>query len=96
MGLLIDASPLSVYKWEAGHSRPRAKHLAAIAIVRKMGKREVNKRLENSQSPDAYLASSLRCLAAIGSEPDYLSIPLGSGATLLAETLPVRGWAAYS
>lgn len=46
MGLLLDASPLSVYKWETGQSKPRAKHLAAIAQVRKMGKREAGTRLE--------------------------------------------------
>jgi DNA-binding transcriptional regulator YiaG len=46
MGLLLDASSLSVYKWEAGQARPRAKHLAAIATVRKMGRREAGKRLE--------------------------------------------------
>lgn len=46
MGLLLDASPLSVYKWETGQAKPRAEHLAAIAQVRKMGKREAGKRLE--------------------------------------------------
>jgi DNA-binding transcriptional regulator YiaG len=46
MGLLLDASPLSVYKWESGQAKPRFKHLEAIAAVRKMGKREVGKRLE--------------------------------------------------
>lgn len=46
MGLLLDASALSVYKWETGQARPRAKHLEAIAAVRKMGKREATKRLE--------------------------------------------------
>ena len=46
MGLLLDASPLSVYKWETGQARPRAKHLIAIANVRKMGKRDAAKRLE--------------------------------------------------
>ena len=46
MGLLLDASAISVYKWEAGQSRPRATHLAAIASVRKMGKREALQRLE--------------------------------------------------
>lgn len=46
MGLLLDASPLSVYKWETGAAKPRAKHLAAIAGIRKMGKREAGKRLE--------------------------------------------------
>lgn len=46
MALLIDASPLSVYKWESGQAKPRAKHLALIADVRKMGKREAEKRLQ--------------------------------------------------
>lgn len=46
MGLLLDASPLSVYKWETGQAKPRPKHLAAIAEVRKIGKREATKRLE--------------------------------------------------
>lgn len=46
MALLIDASPLSVYKWESGQAKPRTKHLASIAAVRKMGKREAAKRLE--------------------------------------------------
>jgi DNA-binding transcriptional regulator YiaG len=45
LGLLIDASPLSVYKWEQGRAKPRANHLAAIAELRKMGKREAIKRL---------------------------------------------------
>lgn len=51
MGLLLDASPLSVYKWEHGQSRPRAKHLEAIASVRKLGKREAAKRLEELAAP---------------------------------------------
>jgi DNA-binding transcriptional regulator YiaG len=46
VGLLIDASPLSVYKWENGQARPREKHLTAIAALRKMGKREATRRLE--------------------------------------------------
>jgi DNA-binding transcriptional regulator YiaG len=46
VGLLIDASPLSVYKWENGQAKPRQKHLEAIAALRKMGKREAIKRLE--------------------------------------------------
>jgi DNA-binding transcriptional regulator YiaG len=46
MGLLVDASGLTVYKWEKGEAKPRAKNLQAIAAVRKMGKREALKRLE--------------------------------------------------
>jgi DNA-binding transcriptional regulator YiaG len=45
-GLLLDASSLSVYKWEKGQATPRAKHLEAIANLRKMGKREAQRRLE--------------------------------------------------
>jgi DNA-binding XRE family transcriptional regulator len=46
MGKLIGVTGQSVYSWEAGKSRPRAGQLAAIAAVRKLGKREVMKRLE--------------------------------------------------
>jgi DNA-binding transcriptional regulator YiaG len=42
---LIGVSALSVYKWEGGQARPRAKYLPAIAAVRKMGKREATARL---------------------------------------------------
>lgn len=49
-GALLGASALSVYKWEAGQSRPRARYLPAIAAVRKMGKREVAARLEEIAS----------------------------------------------
>lgn len=41
MGKLIGCSGQSIYKWEDGKARPRAKHLPAIAAARKMGKREV-------------------------------------------------------
>jgi DNA-binding XRE family transcriptional regulator len=50
VGLLLDASPLSVYKWETGKARPRDKHLAAIAALRRMGKREATKRLEELEA----------------------------------------------
>lgn len=46
MGLLLNASGLSVYKWEKGEAKPRAKHLQAIAELRTMGKREARQRLE--------------------------------------------------
>jgi DNA-binding transcriptional regulator YiaG len=44
-GLLVGASGQSIYKWEEGTVRPRAKHLSAIAAVRKIGKREADERL---------------------------------------------------
>ena len=45
MGHLIGVSAQSVYHWETGKTRPRANQLAAIAAVRKLGKREVTARL---------------------------------------------------
>jgi DNA-binding XRE family transcriptional regulator len=44
---LLGVSALSVYKWESGKTRPRAKQIEAIARLRGMGKREAMKRLEN-------------------------------------------------
>jgi len=40
MGLLLGVSGQSIYKWETGASRPRQAQMAAIAAVRKLGKRE--------------------------------------------------------
>ena len=45
-GALVGASGQSVYKWEQGKARPRARHLQAIASLRTMGKREAAARLE--------------------------------------------------
>ena len=45
VGLLVGASDQSVYLWEAGTVRPRAKHLPAIAALRSLGKREAAARL---------------------------------------------------
>ena len=44
-GALIGASGQSVYKWEEGKNRPRAKHLPKIAELRGIGKREAAARL---------------------------------------------------
>ena len=44
-GLLVGASGQSVYNWEAGNARPRAKHLPAIAALRTLGKKEAAARL---------------------------------------------------
>jgi DNA-binding XRE family transcriptional regulator len=43
---ILGVSALSVYKWESGKTRPRARQLEAIASLRKMGKREAMARLE--------------------------------------------------
>lgn len=45
-GLLVGATGQSVYAWEQGKSKPKAKSLAAIASLRGLGKREVAARLE--------------------------------------------------
>ena len=42
---LLGVSGQSVYKWEHGESRPRARQLEAIAAVRGIGKREAAARL---------------------------------------------------
>ena len=49
-GLLVGASGLSIYKWEGGQARPRAKFLAAIAALRSMGKKEAAAKLEQLRS----------------------------------------------
>ena len=59
-GALIGASGQSVYKWESGKIRPRAKHLQAIAALRTMGKREANARLEALGAEAAGSAKSSR------------------------------------
>lgn len=46
LGRLIDASSLSIHKWEQGKARPRSKYLAAIASIRSIGKREAEARLQ--------------------------------------------------
>ena len=42
---LLGVSALSVYKWEGGNTRPRAKQIEAIAALRHMGRREAAQRL---------------------------------------------------
>lgn len=46
---LLGVSGQSVYKWEHGESRPRARQLEAIAALRGIGKREAAQRLEKMQ-----------------------------------------------
>ncbi|MEO7391889.1 MAG: helix-turn-helix domain-containing protein [Ramlibacter sp.] len=43
---LLGVSALSVYKWESGNTRPRAKQIEAIAALRSMGRRDVAQKLE--------------------------------------------------
>lgn len=46
MARLLGVSALSVYKWESGKVRPRAKQIEAIAALRGIGKREAAERLQ--------------------------------------------------
>ena len=45
---LLGVSQLSVYKWEKGQARPRAKQMGAIAQLRKMGKKAAAAKLEKA------------------------------------------------
>lgn len=55
-GLLVGASGQSVYNWEAGTARPRASHLAAIASLRGMGKKQALARLRELRPAPAAAA----------------------------------------
>jgi DNA-binding transcriptional regulator YiaG len=44
-GLLVGTTGQSVYNWESGKTQPKPDALAAIAAIRKAGKREVQARL---------------------------------------------------
>lgn len=46
MGKLLGVSGQSIYLWESGRTSPRPSQLAVIASMRKIGKREALKRLE--------------------------------------------------
>jgi hypothetical protein len=46
-GLLVGASGQSIYKWEDGKARPRAKNMPGIAALRGMGKKEAAALLES-------------------------------------------------
>lgn len=46
LGFLLNCSGQSVYKWEQGKARPRAKHMPAIAALRKLSKSQAAKVLE--------------------------------------------------
>lgn len=50
-GLLVGASGQSIYNWEDGKARPRAKHLQALAALRGMGKKDAAARLGELRAP---------------------------------------------
>jgi DNA-binding transcriptional regulator YiaG len=43
---LVGVSPMTIYNWEAGNSRPRKEQLAALVAVRGIGKREALAKLD--------------------------------------------------
>jgi transcriptional regulator with XRE-family HTH domain len=53
MGQLLGVSSLSVYKWESGKTRPRAKQIEKIASIRGLGKKEAAARLDGGSAAPA-------------------------------------------
>ena len=49
-GLLLGTSAQSIYNWEAGKTRPLARHLAAIAALKTLGKRGATAILETRRA----------------------------------------------
>jgi DNA-binding transcriptional regulator YiaG len=43
---LVGVSALSIYNWENGKAKPRAKQVEALSAIRGLGKREAERRLE--------------------------------------------------
>lgn len=43
---LVGVSPLTIYNWEHGKSRPRQEQLASLVALRGLGKREAHAKLE--------------------------------------------------
>ena len=52
-GKLIGVSELSIYNWEQGKARPRRSSADVWAAIRRIGKREVAKRLAAIETPEA-------------------------------------------
>lgn len=42
MGALLDVTAQTIYNWESGSTRPREQQMVRIAMLRRMGKREVD------------------------------------------------------
>lgn len=50
LGSILGTSLQTIYNWETGKTRPNKEQIVKIAILRKMGKREVKQRLEMMRS----------------------------------------------
>jgi DNA-binding transcriptional regulator YiaG len=46
---LVGVSPLTIYNWEKGKTKPQAQQIKAWAAIRHLGKREAWKRLEDAE-----------------------------------------------
>jgi DNA-binding transcriptional regulator YiaG len=47
---LVGVSPLTIYNWENGKSRPRQEQFASLVALRGIGKREIQARLQAMES----------------------------------------------
>ena len=54
---LVGVSPLTIYNWEQGKTRPRKEQLAALVAVRGIGKREALAKLELLKAKEKKAAS---------------------------------------
>ena len=57
---LVGVSPLTIYNWEHGKSRPRKEQFAALVAVRGIGKREALAKLELFEAKEKKAASKPR------------------------------------
>lgn len=50
LGLLIGTTSQSIYNWEEGKARPRAKYMPAIAALKSLGKKTATAHLESARA----------------------------------------------
>ncbi len=50
LGVLIGTTSQSIYNWEEGKARPRAKYMPAIAALKSLGKKTASAHLESARS----------------------------------------------
>ena len=59
---LVGVSPLTIYNWEQGKTRPRSEQLAALIALRGLGKREAQAKLEILNSGGRLTAATARSI----------------------------------
>ncbi len=57
---VVGVSPLTIYNWELGKSRPRKELLASLVAVRGIGKQEAQAKLELLKADEKKVASKTR------------------------------------